>query len=199
VFRGDWEGTIRTVAIKLEQLIIKEVSGVDDPANEIPGFMVLKSSDASTDSSADSTEAATTIVGKIKALLTGKEDIDMTKEELTSELDGRFAAINEKLTELTKSVEVPVEGTPADPVEPAAEVDAVDLLTAEDIAKAVQDGVTPILEIIEKTLDRIERIESSLTIRKSLDGQELNEDGTEVKAPDLSDAIKAALRPRSAA
>ena len=34
------------VAQKLEKLLIAEVSGVDDPANEIPGWMVTKNADA---------------------------------------------------------------------------------------------------------------------------------------------------------
>ena len=29
-------------AVKLERLLIGEISGVDDPANQVPGWMVLK-------------------------------------------------------------------------------------------------------------------------------------------------------------
>lgn len=205
------------MATKLERLLIKEISGVDDPANETPGWMVAKSAETSGDSAAqivihqhispapgtpDEAPAspdgeALSVVGKIKALLTGKEDIEMTKEEMNAELDARF----EGLTETLKSLIPAPSETPA-PIEavvevPAAEApateDAQPVLTNEDLTKAVQDGLAPFLEVIDKTLDRIAGIEDTLAIRKSLDGQEERAPESADNKPTLDDAFSKAL------
>ncbi len=144
----------------------------------------------------------TSIVGKIKALLTGKEDIDMTKEELQKELDDRFAPLAEALETLSKSVEAPApagEEAPADgetvgaPATPEDETaPAVTHLTAEEVSKAIEDALSPLVEAISKTLDRVAVVEERLAIRKSLDGQEDGDNG-EPQKPTLSDAMKAAF------
>lgn len=141
----------------------------------------------------------TSIVGKIKALLTGKEDIDMTKEELQKELDERFGSLDEKLSELSKSVEAPApageeaaEGEETQEQPEATEEAAAAVLTAEDVSKAIEESLGPIVEAISKTLDRVAVVEERLAIRKSLDGQE--DGGTdEPQKPTLSDAMKAAF------
>jgi hypothetical protein len=148
----------------------------------------------------------TSIVGKLKALLTGKEDIDMTKEELQKELDERFASLDEKLETLSKSVEAPApagEEAPADgetAPEPTASEDEtvapVASISAEDISKAVEEALEPVIEAISKTLDRVAVVEERLSIRKSLDGQEDGETG-EPQKPNLSDAMKAAFSGRA--
>jgi hypothetical protein len=176
---------------------MKEISGVDDPANEIPGWMVAKAADD------------TSIVGKIRKALstTGKEDIDMTQDELNAELDARFATLAEGLVEAVSkavaaalpSVEAPVAATTevTAPVE-AAPVDAPAGITEETIAKAIETGIetaiTPVLDVIDKALDRIVAIETGTVIRKSLDGQEGGDDGAAPQAPTLSDAIGAVLK-----
>jgi hypothetical protein len=185
---------------KLVKLSIGEVSGVDSPANEIPGFMVMKSTDAASD------ETATSLLGKIRDLIkgSGKEDIEMTKEELTTELDARFEAFGEALVEkLSKSVEAP-EAEGATAVEKATEVEKTEVekaevvepgLTIEDVTKAISEALEPYGEVFEKVLERIERTEKALAIRKSLDGQEGGE-VEEAKEPTVGDAIAKAFAGR---
>ena len=191
---------------------------MDDPANEAPGWMVAKSgtspdaavggvvvhqhfsvtdpaASAEVEAPAPAEAAALSVVGKIKALLTGKEDIEMTKEEMNAELDVRFDALSETLKSLIPaSVEAPAEvATPeAAPEEPAVAAG----VTADEVSKAVEDGLAPFLEVIDKTLDRIAGIESALAIRKSLDGQETRDDESADNKPTLNDAFTAALKGR---
>ena len=208
-------------ATKLEKLLISEVSGVDDPANEVPGWMIAKAAEAA--GAASATESvvvpvesapldAPTIVEKIKSLLfptERKDDVEMTTEELNGVLDERFAALTETLGEsLAKSLAPPVEGAGevAAVIDPASATEAVAVvveepvpgITAEDVSKAIEEAFAPYHEIFEKTLDRVERIEQALATgaRQSLDGQE---DGgtTKPDAPTtstLTDAIGKALK-----
>lgn len=204
------------MATKLEGLLIKEISGVDDPANEAPGWMVAKSgtvadpalgtgivvhqhfntdtaTPADVEAPAPAEAEALSVVGKIKALLTGKEDIDMTKEELAIELDSRFADLSETLKSLVPaSVEAPAEVAEVAP-EIAAVPETVPGVSAEDVAKAIEDGLAPFLEVIDKTLDRIAGIESALVIRKGLDGQESRDESADT-TPTLNDAFALALK-----
>jgi hypothetical protein len=203
------------VATKLEGLLIKEISGVDDPANEAPGWMVAKSGTTgdvlpeggivihqhfNTDTTnvvdveapAPAEAEALSVVGKIKALLTGKEDIDKTKEELAIELDSRFADLSETLKSLVPaSIEAPAEVAEVAPE--IAAVPEVAGVSAEDVAKAIEDGLAPFLEVIDKTLDRIAGIESALVIRKGLDGQESRDESADT-TPTLNDAFALALK-----
>jgi hypothetical protein len=142
----------------------------------------------------------TSIVGKIKALLTGKEDIDMTKEELQQELDARFAPLAEALESLSKSVEAPAPAGEEAPTteeteeQTTSEEPAVASLTAEDVSKMIEEQFGPIVEAISKTLDRVAVVEERLSIRKSLDGQE--DGGAEPQKPTLTDAMTAAFKGR---
>ncbi len=142
-------------------------------------------------SEAPASAQPTTTLGTIRNLLfpARKDDIEMTSEELTAALDERDTALVEKFAEVVKSAVVPVEGapaveTPAASVEtpaveaPVAEatpsVDEATGLSVEDVTKAIQDAFEPYNEILEKTLDRVERIEAAFGIaaRQSLEGQE---------------------------
>jgi hypothetical protein len=188
-----------TTPSRLEKLFIGEVSLVDDPANESPGFMVAKATEAEPELES---EDPTSLLGKIRDLLkgSGKEDIDMTKEELHAELDEKLAPLAEltsKVDELiSKSVEAPA---PAGEVETeSTEAEAENALTEEVVKSAIEAGIKealePVFEVLEKTLDRLEAVESKFVTRKSLEGQETSvEDGTEA-TPTLSDAIAKALK-----
>lgn len=196
---------------KLEQLKIGEVSGVDDPAHELPGWMIAKAKkpgdvpDASANS--DSPEEAQSIVGKIRNLVfpAGKEEVEMTKEELNETLDARDEALTKSLVEAISEAVKPA------PVEKADEVPAVvpettetpeapeaaAALTAEDVTKGVEEALQPVLEILDKALDRIAAVENGQTnsARKSLDGQESagGEAEAETTLPPVQAAISKAL------
>jgi hypothetical protein len=188
-------------AVRLDKLFMTEVSGVDDPANQLPGWMVTKSADAT---------APESIVAKIKGIILGaptEEGIDMEKDELVTILAESNKSLVTSLSEavaeaVTKSL-TPAEGEGATVVPAVAtpEADAPVFTEAQTdaIAKAIEDGFAPYNEIFEKVLDRLEGTEKHLGIaaRKSLDGQESGEGEGEpvVKAtPDLGDAISAALK-----
>lgn len=191
---------------KLEKLLIGEVSGVDDPAHEIPGWMVAKAatppaSDAAGDSG---------FVDKIKALITkggeptGESEIEMTKDELVAVLEEREVALVEKMTEaVAKSVEVPAAGeaTPAAEVTPPAPAETTtttaETLSVEDIQKGIAEALAPYAEALEKTLDRLAAVETALAkgARMSLNGQETQGEGTEAP-PTVRDGIAAALKNR---
>lgn len=172
---------------KLEKLFIGEVSGVDDPANETPGWMVQKSV-APSDAPMTADEAQSTLA-KIKSMFatTRKDaDLDMTADELKAELDARDvtlkASLTEVVTEVVKAALIPA------PVEPAAApvveapAEAATALTIEDVTKAIEDSFGPALdvalepyrEILEKAIDRIASVETHFAgvARKSLEGQE---------------------------
>lgn len=190
-------------AVKLERLIMKEISGVDDPANEIPGWMVAKAAGADD----------TSIVGKLfKALSAGKDDIDMTMDELNAELDTRFAAFTEELTKavgqtvseaLAKSAveETPAGETATAPVATAAPIEAAPVATpaidADTVAKAIEAGIekamTPVIDALDAVIDRTAALEKGTVLRKSLDGQEGGGDETPAE-PTLKDAIGAVLK-----
>lgn len=151
-------------------------------------------------------EDATSIVGKIKSLLLGKE-IDVTTDELNAALDARFAAFGETIAEqLAKSAEIAPTGEVAtEPGESTTEVPAVietteapaeivPALSAEDVTKAVEDALQPVLEVLDKTLDRIATLERGGVARKSIDGQDNTlADGETPKVPEVKDAIAKAL------
>jgi hypothetical protein len=80
---------------ELQRLLVKEVSGVDDPANEIPGWMVAKAAAAAG-------EDTPTFVARLKASLgrpAGKDDIDMTADELTATLTANNEALAKSIVD----------------------------------------------------------------------------------------------------
>jgi hypothetical protein len=188
---------------KLEKLLISEVSGVDDPANEAPGHLVLKSAAQASAVAADAGE--TSMVGKITSFLHGKEEVDMTKEELLAGLAERDDALVTKFAEAVAKAVAPVEviapapvATAPAPAAPAPASAEAGLLTAEEVVKAIEEANAPLLEVMSKTLDRVEKLEktSATAARKSLDGQEgaPSDSGTVTTTPTVSDAIAKALR-----
>lgn len=147
-------------------------------------------------------EDATSIVGKIANLLRGKDEVDMTKDELNAVLDERFGSLADKLAEtLSKSAEAPATevAPPAAPeVTPAATPEAgepIVALTAEDVSKAIDAALQPVLEVCDKMLDRLAEVEGRFATRKSLDGQEGGEGGDESnKPPTFGQALAKAMR-----
>lgn len=185
----------------LATLLMEEVSGVDDPANQVPGWMVTKSADGEQ-------AASESIVAKVKGLLstlgapTGKE-IDMEKDELLATLEERDEALVAKVAEAVAKSVAPAEGAAEEvPATAEAVVEAPVGVSVEDVTKAIEDAIVktviePHSEIFEKILDRLEGVESALGVaaRKSLDGQEANEGEPVTKStPDLGDAIAAAFK-----
>lgn len=192
---------------KLDRLLMTEVSGVDDPANQLPGWMVTKSADAPNK------------LARIKTALglgdpPGQEGLDMDRDELTTILDEREDALVSKVAEALVAKSAPAVGEGAteateattEPVAPVAE--AAPAITAEDVAKAIEAGVNAGVEalradmtsVFEALITRFENTEKHIGIaaRTSLDGQEADAEGstetTEKSAPDLGDAIAKALR-----
>jgi hypothetical protein len=155
---------------------------------------------------------ASPIVAKIRDLilgapLEGKDDIEMDAAELTAILDERDEKLTKsiadavavaKSTEPTPTGEAAPVVVPATEVAPATEPVAIAPgLTAEDVTKGVETAIAPLLEVIDKALDRIENVETALgyAARKSIEGQEKPEGAEgEVKTPDLADAIAKAFR-----
>jgi hypothetical protein len=158
-------------------------------------------------------KTASPIVAKIRELVSvappeGKDDIEMDAAELTAILDERDDALVAKLADaaVAKSVEpaptgeAAPEATPAEETAAAAEPVVAPGLTSEDITKGVEVAMQPLLEVIDKALDRIENVETALgyAARKSIEGQETQSAEGEDKTPDLSDAIaKAFAHPAS--
>jgi hypothetical protein len=163
---------------------------------------------------ADVEKDASPIVAKIREFISvappeGKDDIEMDAAELTSILDEREDALVAKFADavaVAKSVEAPAPTGEVAPVEapapapeaaPAVESIVAPGLTAEDVTKGVETAIQPLLEVIDKALDRIENVETALgyAARKSIEGQESNDAAEgEVKTPDLADAISKAFR-----
>lgn len=198
---------------KLERLLMSEVSGVDDPANQLPGWMVAKSVEATT------TKAAPTKLAKIKTALglgdpPGQEGLDMDRDELTAILDEREDALVNKVADALVAKSAPTEGegatepTAVETPEPEAAPVVAEALSAEDVAKAIEAGVNAGTEalradmtaVFEALIERFEKTEKHIGIaaRTSLDGQEADAEGAtepvEKTAPDLGDAIATALR-----
>ncbi len=201
----DSETHIRAAWSYINQAGNADLYSADDLSKvkaKIQAAMKKIGAEVSTTKSAETVDSNSTIVAKIKGILlgspTGKDDLEMDKAELTAILDERDEALVQKVAEaVSASVPVPAEGEGATEPEAGATASAesseAPALTAEDITKAIQEALAPYNEILEGMLDRTEAIESALGVaaRKSLDGQETNEDGTPVEksAPNLSDAI----------
>ncbi len=182
--------TSQGLLTKLEKLLISEVSGVDDPANELPGWLVQKAATATPTKAAD--PAAPTLKDRL-GLLFGKED-DVTKEELVAILDERdalakAAAPAEPVVPVVAPVPAPepvatatakAEGDPIPapaavveaPAAPAPAPVAVAALTEADVTKAVETAVEPIVEALSKTLDRLAAVEAHFVTRKSIVGDD---------------------------
>jgi len=147
---------------------------------------------------------APSILDRLRKVLDGKDEIEMTQDELNAALDARMGALGDELVEkLRKSVEAPsAEGAPAveaaPAVEPAAtpETPAEPQLSIEDVTKAIEEGMKPYHDIFEAVIDRVGNIETALGIaaRKSLDGQEGEARGEEPQAPTTQTAIAKALQ-----
>lgn len=174
--------------VELKKLLINEVSGVDDPANEIPGWMVQKAAEpGETAAAAAPVEDATSFVTRLKDALgvgTGKEHDDMTPEELKAELDTRDTALVDSIGKavaeaVTKAV-TPAEAAPAPaaPAPAATETAPAVGLQIEDVETALIAGIEKALEpyntALEAVLNRLENTEKAFGIaaRTSLDGQE---------------------------
>lgn len=154
--------------------------------------------------SAEKAAEQATFVGRLRGLLAGKEAEDVTKEELKAELDARDEALVEKLAAAVSKSSEPTAGEAdqeaagaTEPEQPAAEEPQVPGVSAEDVAKmaadAIEAAIGPVLEVIDKALDRIAAVERALTIERGLDGQE---NGEEPQAPTLEKAFSAALKGR---
>jgi hypothetical protein len=155
-------------------------------------------------------EDATTILGRIKKVLsaTPTEEIDMTSEELTAQLDERLAplvALGEKVDTLSKAVEDAQAGAPAaiEKIEPST--DEATAAADARVAKAIEVGVTagiekglePYNDILDAVLNRVAGVEKYLAFetRKSLTGQEGESgEGEQEATPTVGDAIAKALR-----
>lgn len=204
---------------KLEKLLIGEVSGVDDPANETPGWLVMKaasaaSSSADASATANAADAAPTLKDRL-ALLFGKEDDGMTEDALKAILDEREDALVEKLavklaptapeapaapaveatalTEKASAPEAPAPAAPAPEAAPAA-------LDAEAIEKAAVAKVEAILEPLVKALDavidRLAAVEARFATRQSIPAQDpaAGEEGVAKTTNTVGSAIEAAFR-----
>jgi len=157
-------------------------------------------------------EEARSVAGKLRKLLfpTGKDEVEMTADELNAQLDARFDAFADALVAklapaAPASSDGDAEGTNkaegegetaevAAVAEVATEGEAEEALTPEAISKAIGDALAPYNEILEKVLDRVAGIEDRFAVssRKSLDGQEVNET-EEASTPNLGDAIAKAF------
>ncbi len=84
-------------AVRLEQLILKEISGVDSPANEAPGFAIFKSADGGTPA----------IVSAIaKAVATAVDEAtDVAAAEVAQGMQKALAPYEQILGALLKRVE----------------------------------------------------------------------------------------------
>lgn len=149
----------------------------------------------------------TSIVGKIRSLLSsaGKDEVEMTEEQLNATLDERFETLSKSLveklapkveeTEVSKSE---AEHTTTESDATKEEETAAAALTAEDVQKSIEEALKPYNEILEKVLDRLAASEGALTAtaRKSLDGQDgvSTEGETVEKTPTVADAITKAFR-----
>lgn len=79
-----------TTATRLEQLILKEISGVDDPANMTPGFAIFKSADGAGDTLAGAiAKAVATVVD---------ESTNVAAEDIAKGMEKALAPYTEVLS-----------------------------------------------------------------------------------------------------
>lgn len=159
-------------ATRLEQLILKEISGVDDPANEAPGFAIFKAKDSQTKSATEASGNGreTTIFGKLLRAVTGEKGdvLDMERSELESILKERDERILAGVADVVKGLLPATEETTDAPVEKdatdttdadaAVEKDATDT-SATDTEAAVEKDATdaPVVEKDETATDAVEK------------------------------------------
>jgi hypothetical protein len=177
------------LATRLEKLVLHEISGVDSPANEAPGFALFKSK---TKSDAEGVETgvqkdATTILDRVRKLVNGGkgDDLEMDRSELEGILKEREDALLEGVAAVVKGLlpETKEEGTEVEKTEAAAD---------ESVEKdATDDGEKD--ETVEKA---DESVEKDATDEKD---ESVEKDATVegLTADDLAKAISEALAPHT--
>ena len=145
--------------------------------------------------------SARKMVSKIKAILKGKGEQEMTKDELSAELDARLGTLSSDLAGVLKgaiadalTAAAPVApAAPAAPVAPAAPAapDAGAVTSAGDEPPQLDEVLKALeatQEALMKALDRIELLEKGTASRTSLDGEE-SQVLVKMTAPTVRDAI----------
>lgn len=228
----------------MDRLLVSEVSGVDDPANGIPGWALMKSADElnavlgeyektekanadllsamegamerMSDAPEEVVSAMKTIVGYLKQdggsespakkfmervrdlvkreKVNETEEIEVTKEELNTELDNRFASFAEQIGgQLKDTLTKALEPAKEEPVKSESEGEDADKIV-ESLAEVLEKELNPVREALMKTLDRVEALEKNTVGRTSLEGQDdRSGDDVEKSKNTLRGAIRSAL------
>lgn len=182
------------LATRLEQLVLKEISGVDDPANEAPGFAIFKAKDSQTESAteASSDGRETTIFGKLLRAVTGGkgDDLEMDRSELEGILKERDERLLAGVADVVKGL-LPADETKDETVEKDAtdetDADAVEKDATDESATDTKD------ETVEKdTTDETDDVEKDTTEKDTA----VEKDAPEaLTAEDVAKAIGEALAP----
>ena len=161
---------------------------------------------ATVESDTKKTARSETIVATIKTALgladAPDKENDVEKAEFVEALEANNESLAKAVAEAVSKSLTPAEGEGATTETiPVATEGAESTPNAEDLQKAAVDAAVEEVakqynEILEHVLDRLAVIEehAGVAARKSIDGQETAEgEPVEKKAPDLGDAIAAAL------
>jgi hypothetical protein len=181
-------------ATRLEKLVLHEISGVDDPANESPGFALFKSKDKVDADGVETAETpdtgvhkdATTILDRVRKLVNGGKGDDLEMDR--SELEG---ILKEREDALLEGVAAVVKGLLPEAVEKDETVEKTDESADESVEKdATDDGEKD--ETVEKT---DESVEKDATDEKD---ESVEKDATPpLTAEDMVKAISEALAPHT--
>jgi hypothetical protein len=163
----------RPLAARLMKLRIDEVSGVDSPANEADGWGVLKSKKPMTTAEEeifrklageDGAAVSTSVSATAVSIGAAPDPADALARKVA---DGDLESAQALRVLIPDEDEFVQKVRDAIPAPPAAAPEI-------DIQKAVDEATVEYTDLIEKLLDRNEKLEEANTrlARKSLDGQE---------------------------
>lgn len=195
------------MATQLTKLQMEEISGVDSPANEQPGWLVMKSADTQ---GADNIEAGaaalySTLAAADQFLTAAPDEIAKAKDTLATYCETLLLDPEPRVT-LADKVRGIFTKNAATVAGEDSEDDFSDTLFDDELVdgttstETVTDAVAPsedievLKEVVGKLADQVAAITKALTGSTAISGQDTQDEGVEKSAPTLRDAIVSAAR-----
>ncbi len=186
-----------TLATRLEKLVLHEISGVDSPANEAPGFAIFKDSQPRAATEASSDGRVTTIFDRLMRKVGGKgDDLEMDRSELEGILEERDERLLAGVADVVKGLLPATDETTEEAVEKDATTEAVEEVAVEkDATDESATDETVEKDATEESTEKTETTEEA-PVEKAEATEAVEEDATPaITAEDVAKAIETALAP----
>lgn len=196
------------MATQLTKLQMEEISGVDSPANEQPGWLVMKSADTQ---GADNIEAGaaalySTLAAADQFLTAAPDEIAKAKDTLATycetlllDPEPRVTLADKVRGIFTKNAATVAGEDSEDSEDDFSDTlfdDVDDVTGTTDVADVAvpSEDIEVLKEVVSKLADQVSAITKALTGSTAISGQDTQDEGVEKSAPTLRDAIVSAAR-----